>query len=155
MGTITYENEVMAFTADYRDVLDQLNISIKEHEVLDDEKLFTWLRDKTDNGKNNISITESSDYHARILYLICNLLENGTGIVFCKQCNKQYPPESIIKHHATPFNRNISPDSIRKLKQFLKREYGTSRQVNIPGSGGKTFLCPEGHILLSVRTWII
>ena len=155
MGTITYENEAMIFTADYQDLIDQLNISIKEHEVLDDEKLFTWLENKTDNGKNDITIAESFDYPPRILYFICNLIDNGTGIVFCKHCKKQYPPESIIKHHATPFNRNISPDSIRKLKRFLKREYGISRQVNIPGSGGKTFLCPEGHILLSVRTWII
>ena len=59
MGTITYENEAMAFTADYQDLIDQLNKNIREHNVEDDGILLQWLRDKTDNGKNDISITES------------------------------------------------------------------------------------------------
>ena len=155
MGTITYENEEMAFIADYRDVLDQLNKNIREHNVEDDGILLQWLRDKTDNGKNDISIAESIDCPPRILFLICDLMENGTGITFCKLCEKQYPFDEIIKHLSTPFSRNISSNSLRKLKQILKKEFGISEQVNIPGSGGKIFLCPEGHILLSVRTWII
>jgi hypothetical protein len=155
MGTITYKNEAVAFTADYHDLIDQLNKNIREHNVEDDGILLKWLRDKTGNGKNDISITESIAYPPRILFLICDLMENETGISICKQCKKQYPPDEIIKHLSTPFSRNISPNSIRKLKQILKKEFGISVQINIPGSGGKSFLCPEGHILLSVRTWII
>ena len=109
----------MAFTADYQDLIDQLNKKIREHNVKDDGILLQWLRNKTGNGKNDISITESIDYPPRILFLICDLMEKGAGISFCKLCEKQYPHDKIIKHLSTPFSRNISPNSIRKLKQIL------------------------------------
>ena len=36
MKTITYENEAVAFTANYQDLIDQLNKKIREHNVEDD-----------------------------------------------------------------------------------------------------------------------
>ena len=153
MSQITYENESAVMQFDYSDVIKQLSLKIDEYQVDDDLRLLNWLK-KQSKRKEGIEIRKEHELTNRFCYLICNLIDSKKGNIFCKICNKFYTPSQISKETTSPFDRKISSRTIKKLKKFHKKEFGSRGPIHIPGTGGKNYKCPTGHILISVRTWI-
>ena len=153
MPNIRYENDSAAMQFDYSDAVKQLRLRIDEYNVEDDAKLLEWLI-KQSKRKEVIEIEEEHELTSRFCYLICDLIDNRKGKVFCKVCSREYKSGQIIKESTSPFNRRISSKTLKELKKFFKKEFGMEGPINIPGTGGKTYKCTKGHILISVITWI-
>jgi len=153
MPLIKYENEEAVIKFEYADVITQLKLKVAEYNVDDDAKLLQWL-DKQSKRKEIIEIGDNQELTSRFCYLICNLIDNRKGKVFCKACSRAYQPDQILKESTSPFDRRISSKNIKELKKFHKKEFGSKGPVHFPGIGGKIYKCPKGHILISVRTWI-
>jgi hypothetical protein len=150
MVKVKHENEdtIMEFT--YSDVIGTLSKRIDEYHVNEDSILFERIREQSKNGTKDIELEGGS----RFCYLICDLIDNHKGEVYCKTCDRTYKPEQIVKESNSPFDRKVSNKTYKGLKKFFKKEYGIKGRVHISGSGGNTYLCPNGHTLLYVRTWI-
>jgi hypothetical protein len=76
---------------------------------------------------------------------------------FCRECNKYYQSHQLTIIESTPFKTNISPITLKKLKQFLKQETGNRKNIttiNHPGFGGIKIFCPNGHLLRFHKPWI-
>ena len=150
MVTVKYENEDTVMEFDYLDVTSQLSKRIDEYRVHDDSRLLERLREQSLNGTKDIEIGGDS----RFCYLICDLIDNHKGEVFCKTCDRTYKPDKIVKESISPFDRKVSNKTYKGLKKFFKKEFGFKGRIHMSGSGGNTYLCPNGHTLLYVRTWI-
>ena len=155
MPLIKYENDDVVMQFEYADVITQLKLKVAEYNVDDDSKLLNWIKKQSNKGKEVIEIGDNQEITSRFCYLICDLIDNRKGKVFCKVCSRAYQPDHISKESTSPFDRRISSKNIKELKKFHKKEFGSKGPINIPGTGGKTYKCPKGHILISVRTWII
>ena len=153
MSQITYENESAVMQFDYSDAVRLLSLKIDEYNVDDDLRLLNWLN-KQSKRKEGIEIRKEHELTNRFCYLLCNLIDSKKGSIFCKVCKEMYKPDQISKESTSPFDRGISSKTIRELKKFHKKEFGTKGSIHIPGTGGKTYKCPKEHILISVRTWI-
>ena len=153
MTNIRYKNEEAVMKFEYDDVISQLKLKVAEYNVEDDAKLLKWLN-KQSKRKEVIEIGDNQEITSRFCYLICNLIDSKKGGIFCKICKEMYKPDQISKESTSPFDRGISSKTIRKLRKFHKKEFGSNGPINIPGSGGKTYECPKEHILISVITWI-
>jgi len=87
------------------------------------------------------------------VYTVITALESGIGTVLCKACNQEYQADQLVKepigHGTSPFNLNTN----QKKGGFFKNLF--SRRQKLPGmSGGVCFSCPNGHELVSARTWM-
>ena len=154
MSNIRYENEDVVMQFEYADVITQLKLKVAEYNVDDDSKLLNWIKKQSNKGKEVIEIGDNQEITSRFCYLICNLIDSKKGSIYCKVCKEMYMPGKIIKESTSPFDRRISSKTIRKLRKFHKKEFGSKGPINIPGSGGKIYKCPKEHILISVITWI-
>jgi len=150
MVRVKYENEDTVMEFNYSDVIRELKKRIDEYRVHNDLRLLERIREQSENGTRDIEIGGDS----RFCYLICDLIDNHKGEVFCKACDRTYKPYQIIKESISPFNSGVPKNTLKGLKKFFKKEYGIEGNIHISGSGGNTYLCPNGHTLLYVRTWI-
>lgn len=150
MIKVRYENEDTIMEFDYLDVMSQLSKRIDEYHVDDDSRLLERIKGKSDNGIRDIEIGGDS----RFCYLICDLIDDNKGEIYCKTCDRTYKPDQIVKESVSPFDRKVSNKTYKGIKKFFKKEYGIKGNIHISGSGGNTYLCSNKHILLYVRTWI-
>ena len=135
---------------DYLDVTSKLSKRIDEYHVDADAILLEKINEQSENGTKDIEIKGDS----RFCYLICDLMDNHKGEILCKTCDRTYKPDQIVKESISPFDRRMSNKTYKGLKKFFKKEYGIKGNIHISGSGGNTYLCPNRHELLYVRTWI-
>jgi len=150
MVTVKYENEDTVMEFNYPDVTNQLSKRIDEYHVLKDSLLFERIKKDSQNGTKDIEIEGDS----RFCYLICDLIDDMKGEIYCKTCDRTYKANQIVKESISPFDRKVSNKTYKRLKKFFKKEYGIKGNIRISGSGGNTYLCPNRHELLYVRTWI-
>ena len=154
MVKVKYENEDTVMEFDYLDVMRQLSKRIDAYCVHDDSKLLERINDQSDNGTKDSEIEGDSRSFNRFCYLICDLIDDEKGEIYCKTCDRIYKPDQIIKESVSPFDRKVSNKTYKGIKKFFKNEYGIKGRIHISGSGGNTYLCPNRHELLYVRTWI-
>ena len=158
MAQIIYENEAAVLSFNYQDVIDSLTNQIAEHNVEDDSMLLKWLKENATNGEQDIKITgedehEEQEYLNRIVPVIKELLSNGKGNVFCKECNRDILVSEIKRQQTSPFD--VHKGINRKAIKGLKKEFGLKGHVRFPGSGGTTFFCDKSHELFGTRDWMI
>jgi hypothetical protein len=103
---------------------------------------------KPSRGSQNL-IPEKYHYFC---FVIVDLIGRGKGSIICKQCHKTYGSFDLKK---LPLGHGKSPSNLRipVEKGFLKRLLKPMPIVK-SGLGGVRYLCPEGHELISVVTWI-
>ena len=150
MVKVKYENEDTVMEFDYPDVIRELKKRIDEYHVNEDSILLERIKEESENGTNDIEIKGDS----RFCYLICDLIDGKKGEVFCKSCDRTYKPDKIVKESTSPFDSGVPKNTLKGLKKFFKKEFGIKGNIHISGSGGNTYLCPNRHTLLYVRTWI-
>jgi len=150
MVKVKYANEDTVMEFNYDDVTNNLSKRIEVYHVDDDSRLLERIIEQSENGTKDIEIKGDS----RFCYLICDLIDDKKGEVFCKSCDRTYKPDQIVKESTSPFDRKVSNKTYKGLRKFFKKEYGIKGNIHISGSGGNTYLCPNRHELLYVRTWI-
>lgn len=83
-------------------------------------------------------------------YVALDLIANGDGEVFCKRCIKKYEARQLkrvnIGYQGNPFDIKIEK---KKLLKHLFRK----RMKRPEMYGGRGYLCPEGHNVISVIIW--
>ena len=81
------------------------------------------------------------------------LIGRGKGSIICKQCHKSYGSfdlkELPLGHGKTPYDIEIPVE-----KGFLKRLLKPPMPIVKSGLDGVRYLCPQGHELISIITWI-
>ena len=158
MAQIIYESDAVILSFEYPHVINLLTNQIAEHNLQDESLLLEWLEKTSDGGNKDITITdedehEGIEYVGRVVYVIRDLLGDKKGEVYCKRCGKRIHLSKIKKEQVTPFDYHKGVD--RKTTKLLKKEFGLKGRVRLPGSGGTSFFCDEGHRLFSTRDWII
>ena len=154
MVKVRYENEDTIMEFNYPDVTSQLAKRIDAYRVHKDSILLERIKEESQNVTRDIEIEGDSKSFKRFCYLICNLIDDKKGEIYCKACDRTYKADQIIKECVSPFDRRISNKTYKGIKKFFKKEYGIKGRIHISGSGGNTYLCPNRHELLYVRTWI-
>jgi len=141
MSKVIYENEEAIFEFSLSDVKESL-LAYSSKKIKEAKEIQDYLKQIS---ADQIKIPEHLPYFA---YIALDLLNKNKGFVFCKSCKKKYLTESLqlipIGLGHNPFNpqRQISI-----LKKLFSKKYVSS-------FGGEAFLCPEGHDLISLITWI-
>jgi len=77
-----------------------------------------------------------------------DLIGTGMGTVTCKICCKIYDTDQLkefaVGHEKSPF----------EIYQQQKGGFSLFGKRKMPSMfGGKGFICPEGHTLISMETW--
>ena len=148
MAQVVYESPTAILSFDYHELMDQLVARIDEHRHGEDSKLRSWLQKASADGTRPVTIShkdryEAADYLGRIVHLIGQLLSNGKGFVYCKQCNRNIPPSA----------RRTEPPSLLETHTTHDGEGGLASEELTAGPGngcgGSGFFCETGHELLS------
>jgi hypothetical protein len=142
MSIIVYETETATFSFE-RDAITQL-LNRSKNTSQESDKLLTFISSSTDDP---IKIPEEYDCFSSIAL---DLVSENKGSVICKLCNKTYHPDQLklitVGHGKTPFSVKI------KMKGGIK--YLFRKRPRLPGMfGGKGYVCPEGHKLITLITW--
>ncbi|MBW2341634.1 MAG: hypothetical protein JRF50_15050 [Deltaproteobacteria bacterium] len=157
MSQIIYENDAAILSFDYPYVTNFLTNQIAEHNLEDDSLLLKWLEKTSDDGNQDITITDEDQYEGieyvgRMMYVIRDLLRDEKGDIYCKTCGRAIALSKLKIRQVTPFDYHKGVD--KKAIKRLKKEFGLRGRVRLPGSGGTTFLCDKGHELFGTRDWI-
>ena len=144
MSKVIYENEEAIFEFSLSDVKESL-LAYSSKNIKEAKEIQDYLKQISEEDVDQIKIPEHLPYFA---YIALDLLNKNKGFVFCKSCQKKYLAESLelipIGLGHNPFNL---PRQISILKKLFSKKY-------VSGFGGEAFLCPEGHDLISLITWI-
>lgn len=155
VATVTYESSLSVLSFMFTDALDRLARSIEEFAVDEDVRLLAWLKTQTRDGEADLHIDEEqgrAEFISRLSYVIRDLLLDGKGTVWCKECGQEIMPGNLTHRKRTPFDfgRGISKKDLKQLKKDL----GLKGKVRIPGSGRTTFYCNQGHELFGTMDWV-
>ena len=115
-----------------------------------DSKQIEHILNHIDTSKGNpIEISPENSYFS---YILIELIPKNKISVKCKPCQKTYHPNQLqelpLGKGKLPVNPYSKP-TISRLKTLFKR----TKKIST-GFGGIRFLCPNGHELISVITWI-
>ncbi len=142
MAIIRYETEDGIFEFDHDDVLERLTYYATEDHIEEAIELIDITSPPT-----NDKITIPEDFQF-IVYVIFDLLANDKGSIKCKTCVKTYTPRDL---KATSLGHGKRPFEIPWKKKALKIFHKNQR---LPGMfGGKSYMCPENHELITMITW--
>jgi hypothetical protein len=145
MRDVIYETENAIFKFRFHDALEIIRHRAEREDVDDAFKLLEFFT--ASSTLPTIRITpEGQDYFG---YIALDLLGQNKGSVTCKSCQREYPAASLkpidLGFGESPFDMTIKPKGgIRRL--LRKKRTGMF--------GGKGYACPEGHPLITMRTWI-
>ena len=145
---IIYENTYAKLTFDCRQTIKSLQRRIRLYQVQDDINLLQSIQQSSENV---ITINASHPLAGRFCYLIFDLITDGQGIAYCNNCCSQYKATDLTINKISTIQR---PSRTKKVLKLLKREFNIKGKFNTPGFGTKQLLCPEDHMLLSVRSWM-
>ena len=103
---------------------------------------------ETISSSSSEVINIESDYFA---FVVLDLIRAGKGHAYCRACKEMYDPGQLtsvsLGFGKSPFEVNLKEKGgiIRRLFRRKKR---------ICGRGGEGYLCPKGHELIAMITWI-
>ena len=148
MSTVRYETDDAIFYFDLEDVEQILKHLLSENNIPEAVKL---LRTISSNPADLIPVTSSY-----FQFITLDLLNEEKGSVLCSACRKTYAAQNLksipIGCGKSPFSVPQSP--FKKKGGFLRRLFRKRTRLRLSSFGGEEYLCPEGHELISVRTWI-
>ena len=154
MSIAIYKDEKTVMQFDYQDVMLVLENKISQYDIDNDKKLLDKLRQNTISGTMDVIVKDNGigdDTTARLIYVICDLLSQGKGSVFCKACSKEFNPLELSITKDSPF-RSIKIDS--SILEKFKKEFGIKGRLRIPGAGYSVVTCNQNHELLRIMDWI-
>jgi hypothetical protein len=144
MSTVIFKTEEAKFQFDRSAVIKQLERLISDPNFTENKGQLELLLNSAEDLIQINSDISSFEYTA------LDLIEHGSGQVTCKKCNRTYNGSELkpitIGFGKSPIDLNINmKGGIRNIFRHKKR--------NPSMFGGKGYLCPEGHQLLSMITW--
>ena len=143
MNIIIFKTQDALFKFNQKTVKERI-IKNNNYDITETDKLLKLI---SAGHINTLMIPKEPSYFDHIAI---DLIATGHGSVLCKTCNKTYPVKQL-KSIITGAGKN--PLNIhRKKKGIIKRMFSKKRRTPTM-SGGKGYLCPEGHNLISVITW--
>lgn len=148
IAEIIYENDKVNLTFNYRKAVELLQRRIRQYQIPEDIKLLQWIQQTFDN---DITINADHLLANRFSCLAFDLVSDGQGIAYCNNCCSQYKATDLTINKISTIQR---PSRTEKVLELLKREFNIKGKFNTPGFGTKQLLCPEDHMLLSVRSWM-
>jgi hypothetical protein len=83
-------------------------------------------------------------------YVALDLIANGDGEVFCKRCIKKYEAKQL-KRKLIGYQGN--PSDIKIEKKKLLKQLFRKRMKPPEMHGGRGYICPEDHELISLIIW--
>ena len=141
-----YETETSIFKFALNDVKRILETYIKEYQIDDYSNVLTELTSSNDDPI--ISLKDIDSFH----HVIMDLIKQDKGRITCKPCKITYTPHDLQEHPLGLGKLPISPTPKISLSLF-KNKYKRKPKMTT-GFGGIIFLCPKGHELISIVTWI-
>ena len=145
MKTVNFQTDDDAlFQFAKKDVEEHLKFLAAERNI---DRLTKLLEFISSSKEETIFIPEEHHYFG---FVALDLISQGKGSVTCKPCNQTYPSQALnpitIGHGKSPFNLNFKkPGGLKSLFRMRQK---------LPGLfGGKGYVCPEGHELISMITW--
>jgi len=145
---INFQNIYVKLTFDCQQTIKSLQRRIRKYQVPEDIQLLQWIQQISDN---DITINADHLLANRFSCLAFDLISDDQGIAYCNNCCSQYKATDLTINKISTIQR---PSRTKKVLKLLKREFNIKGKFNTPGFGIKQLLCPEDHILLSVRTWM-
>ena len=145
---ILYKNETAQMIFDYQKAVESLQRRIRQYQVPEDIKLLQFIQQ---SSETDMTINADHLLAGRFCYLAFDLVSDGQGIAYCNNCCSQYKATDLTINNISTIQR---PSRTKKVLKLLKREFNIKGKFNTPGFGTKQLLCPEDHMLLSVRTWM-
>ena len=146
MSTARYENKEAILYLDVQDVEQILCHLISEDNVPEAAELL----EKIHSHPADLIPIKSSYFP----FIILDLFKEDRGSIQCKICRKTYPARDLklipIGSGENPFS--VKQWSIQEKGGILNRLF--SRRFHISTFGGESYLCQEGHELISVIAWI-
>jgi hypothetical protein len=146
MRTVIYETETAIFQFDRTHVMEHLKKQVAERPIDDVIQLIDFI--KTTPGET-IKIPDEYDYFG---YVVLTLIGENKGSITCKTCSEKYEPDQLkpttVGHGTSPFKTNI-----KRKGGIMKRLFG-KKEKRMGRFGGKGYECPNGHELISMKTWV-
>lgn len=144
MRTVTFETESAVFHFSLVDVIDRLNFYASRYGV----DAAIKIRRVIESSSSESIKVPAPDFG----YLVLDLLREGKGTILCKACQKTYQPRELRSTHigsgTSPFEVNL-----KEKGGIINRLFGKKvRRMSM--RGGEKFVCPEGHDLISMITWV-
>jgi hypothetical protein len=143
MHRVIFETQNATFYFDVPEAVNSLKYYAIEHKVSEAAKLLLSIE-----SSSSESIQISSYYFG---YIVLDLLGKGKGSIFCKACQKTYLAAQL---HSLPVGFGKSPFKVNLKEKggMIKRLF--SEKKRICGRGGEGYLCPQGHELIGMITWV-
>ena len=142
MNTVIFQTENAVFKFSKKTVKERLICKQSEYDPNEATQLLEFI--STDTGETILN----SDDQYYFGFVALDFIGSGRGTVTCKICEKIYTAgqlkEIAIGHGISPFSINQKQKG--GIRVFEKRK-------NPSMFGGKGFICPEGHKLISMETW--
>ena len=145
MDTTIFETDNAIFSFALPDVLNLLSSYSSEHQVEEATDLLKILKSTPGD------LREVPRENGFFGYVVLDLLDKGKGSIFCKTCQKNYPAK-LLQSTSIGFGRNPLTVNLKEKRGIIKRLFG--KRIRIGMMGGESYLCPEGHELISMITWI-
>jgi len=142
MNTVMLNTENSVFKFTKKEVKEGL---VCKHSEYDPDEVSQLLKHiSTDSDETILSLDDNSYFG----FVALDLISVGMGKVSCKICGKIYDASQLnefaVGHGKSPFSINQQQKGGFSL--FVKTK-------NPSMFGGKGFICPEGHKLISMETW--
>ena len=142
MSTVIFNTENAVFKFALKEVKERLIVPESEYNPDEVFKLLDFISTERDEA-----ILISDDHHY-FGFVALELIDSGKGIAICKLCGKTYDACQLkqfpIGHGRSPLD--INQEQKGGIRLFKKR-------IMPSLFGGKGFICPEGHKLISRETW--
>ena len=145
---INFQNTYVKLTFDCQQTIESLQRRIRSYQVPEDIQLLQFIQQSSDN---DITINEHDPLANRFSCLAFDLVSDDHGIAYCNNCCSQYKATDLTINNISTIQR---PSRTKKVLKLLKREFNIKGKFNTPGFGIKQLLCPEGHVLINIRTWM-
>ena len=142
MNTVIFYTENAVFKFALKEVKERLICKHSGYALGEVTQLLELI--STDTSETILN----SDVRPYFGFVAMDLIGAGIGAMTCKICGKTYEAgqlkEITVGHGKSPFN-------INKERKGGIRLFEKGKMPSL--FGGKGFICPEGHKLISMETW--
>ena len=145
MDTVIFETNNAIFSFDLGDVLALVACYSSDHHIEEATDLLKKLKSMSGDLRK---VPGENRFFG---YVVLDLLGNAKGSTFCKICKKQYPAK-LLQSTSIGFGRNLLEVKLKREEGIIKRFFSKKQSMGM--MEGESYLCHEGHELISMLTWI-
>jgi len=145
MQKVIFENGPAIFVFDRQEVVDHLKTYLLEHHIQEATDLLEFI------GSSSAEPIRIPCGNPIFPYVVMEILDKGHAHVFCKECGENYEAKQLQVRELCLGSNPLKVEIVQKGIS-LRRLFGRIKRTS--GMGGKRYLCPKGHELIALITWI-